>query len=113
MTSEITRASEIGAQHGKNAASWVFDGSTDESTYRRYLQGIEDCGPEIMDALPSHGLSGEMADDYSARDLERDLGINPDDETEDFGDVCDAYEAAYNSTVKAEVARIAREHLAA
>lgn len=110
-STHVTQAAEIGARHGKAAASWFFDGNTSTETYRRILAGIEDHDPEILDSLPSHGLSGEMADGYSSRDLERELGIDPDTETEDFGDISDAYETAFNEAVQHEIERIARLHL--
>ncbi|MEV4575946.1 hypothetical protein AB0K16_22140 [Nonomuraea jabiensis] len=107
----MTRARELGTDHGKEAAAWYFDGNTPEYTYRRVLKGIEDGDPEVLDTFPTHGLSGEMADGFSARDLEIALGINPDDESEDFGDVCDAYEEAFNTAVETEIARVARIHV--
>lgn len=105
------KAVKIGADHGKAAASSVFDGNTSNETYRRYLQGIEAGDPEIMDALPQHGLSGEWADGFSARDLELELGINPADEGDDFGTVCDAYEEAFDTAVQDEITRVAKYHV--
>ena len=48
---DITAAAgKLGRDAGKAAASWTFDGSTPEGTYRRVLRGIEDGDPLIMDA---------------------------------------------------------------
>lgn len=43
---DITAAAgKLGRDAGKAAASWTFDGSTPEGTYRRVLRGIEDGDP--------------------------------------------------------------------
>jgi hypothetical protein len=39
---DITAAAgKLGRDAGKAAASWIFDGSTPEGTYRRVLRGIK------------------------------------------------------------------------
>ena len=43
---DITAAAgKLGRDAGKAVASWTFDGSTPEGTYRRVLRGIEDGDP--------------------------------------------------------------------
>lgn len=108
----LARAREIGAEHGRNAASWVFDGNTSEATYRKIVAGLDSGDPEILDALPGPDLSGEWADGYSLRDLERDLGrdTEPADEWA-ADDAANAYEWAYRDAMQMEVYRIATRHL--
>ena len=36
-----TATGKLGRDAGKAAASWIFDGSSPEGTYRRVLQGIK------------------------------------------------------------------------
>lgn len=110
--STVDKAKELGAEHGKNAASWYFDGNTPEHTYRRVLTGIENGDSEVLDTFPHDGLSGEFADGFSSRDLEVTLEIDPENESTDFGDVCDAYTDAFNTAVCEEITRAATYHLA-
>jgi hypothetical protein len=68
----------MGQEAGQARASWVeFD---DEAAYRKVLQGIEDCDPEVMDGLSVSPLSGEWAgesmtellgDDYTDEDADQ------------------------------------------
>lgn len=58
-------------EDGKNAASWLVDGNTDnpEQVLQRLLDGIEGGDPEVMDSLPQPRLSGEFADDPTWEDI--------------------------------------------
>jgi hypothetical protein len=104
-----TRAAEIGAEHGRNAAQWVdVDG---DGAAQRWVTGISDGDPMVLDALPDNPLSGEYADSYGMADLYRDLGIEQRDDTDD-AELCRAYEDAYSGAVQDEVERRARYQLA-
>lgn len=109
------RAAAIAREHGKAAASWVFDGNTTEDTYRAVLAGIESGDPAVMDAYRTPDLSGEFAGDYTPRDLAADLGIAGDADPEESG-LSDA-ETTYLDTASEafwhEVERMARAHLPA
>jgi hypothetical protein len=107
-----SRAEEIGAEHGRNAAAWFeqetiggrVSGTAEAlDTARRILRGIADGDPEILDALPGPDLSGQWADGYLPRDLARDCGLE-DEESDPEGDeilaeLCDAYEDAFRTAV--------------
>ena len=105
-------ADQIGASHGKNAAGWVFDGNTTDETYARYLKGIEDGDPMVLDSLREPSLSGEYADDYTSSDLLSDLGVE-DEDTEYQDELCTAYEDAARAAFWDEVERVARQHVTA
>lgn len=111
LTAEAER---IGTDHGKAAASWVFDGNTTAETYRWYLRGIEEGDPEVLDSLREPNLSGEFAGDYTPRDLAGDLGI--DDTGADSADVLSEFEDAYlgaaSSSFWHEIERVCRLMLA-
>jgi hypothetical protein len=105
-------AASIGAEHGKSAASWVFDGNTDTDSYRRVLAGIEDGDPLVMDAYRIPDLSGEFADDYTLSDLMRDLGLPLRHTLEsDLDDYATAWEDAASEAFWHEVERTARDYL--
>jgi hypothetical protein len=108
MDSIIGRATKLGHDAGIAAASWVFDGNTSPDTYRRYAEGIAAGDPEILDSLREPNLSGEYADDYSERDLARDLGIEP--YSDDSDAAATAWAEAASEAFWAEVERIARLH---
>jgi hypothetical protein len=116
----LAYARELGAEHGSNAASWVFDGNTTQETYRRVLQGIEDGDPEILDSLPAPDLSGQWAGELTSDELVRDsleLAAMLNWAMGDamfatvYGEICDAYEDAFSTAVQHEVERTAREML--
>jgi hypothetical protein len=108
-TDQRTReASRLGREVGISAASWVFDGNTSLETYQRYLRGIEDGDPLVMDSLREPSLSGEFAADYSERDLARDLGFGPD---KDISDYAETWSQAASEAFWHEVERIARVHV--
>jgi hypothetical protein len=106
----LARATELGTDAGRAAASWVFDGNTSRETYARVLAGIDDGDPAVMDAYREPSLSGEFADDYSEAGLAWDLGIEPYTEASDAA--CRAWEEAASAEFWAEIERAARAALA-
>ena len=104
------QAAKIGAEHGRNAASWVFDGNTPAETYATVLRGLEDGDPAIYDMFREPSLSGEFADDYTSSDLMYDLGIS-DESTHYQDELCDAWQESASESFWSEVERIAREHV--
>ena len=74
----VYEAGQIGAEAGRDAASWVFDGNTNDETYAWVLRGIEEGDPAVLDAYREPDLSGEWADSYSEEDLANDLGLTDD-----------------------------------
>ena len=102
-----SQAEKLGTEAGIAAAQWVFGDRTTPETYRRYAEGIADGDPAIMDSLSEPSLSGEWGDDYSERDLARDLGFSWND---DISPEADAWNAAASAGFWHEVERIAREN---
>ena len=104
---EIAR--QMGADAGKSAASWVFDGGTSQENYRTFLTMWDDGDPEMGDVYgPTTGwLSGEWADAMTPRALADDLGIEQDDMWA-IEEACDAYEDAAESAYWSELERVAR-----
>lgn len=54
-----------GHEDGKNAASWLVDGNTDDPYHYldQLIAGMEEGDPEVMDKLPHPQVGGEFADD--------------------------------------------------
>lgn len=101
--SGIDNAREIGTDHGRNAASWVFDGNTDRETYVAFRRGIDDGDPEVLDFIPTADLSGQWAEGYTVADLMADCcGGNTDDPDK----IIAAYEEAFVAAATAEVERM-------
>lgn len=48
----LRAACDLGAAHGKDAASWAFGNNTTEERYQEVLNGIEDQDPAVLDTLP-------------------------------------------------------------
>jgi hypothetical protein len=98
------KAYDIGAEYGRAAGTWVFDGNTDRATYELVLKGIEDCDPEVMDMQPEP-LSGEWAGQSIPELSERfDLDLEDDD-------VATAFECGYSDGYWNEVEATARGYL--
>lgn len=97
-------AYDRGAEHGRSAASWYFDGNTDRETYERVVIAFRDGDPAIYDTLPASPLSGEWAGDPTAYDVLSDLGIDPDDDAADdaLSQYEDGFSVAVADTVEAE-----------
>ncbi len=116
MTEDKARG--IGAQHGANAASWVFDGNTPEATYHAIVRVIDEGDPMLYDSYRAPSLSGEFSDDYSERDLVDDMtsdacraqGHDASDH-DDWDDIANAYNDAASESFWQEVESIARRHL--
>lgn len=89
----IGEARLAGEAHGRAAASWFFDGSTERETYQRVLEGIEDGDPAIMDELPYGPLSGEWAGDPTYESVLADLGVEAEYDGAD--DLIVAYEDGF------------------
>jgi hypothetical protein len=110
----MDEARAMGAEHGRNAASWYFDGNTRDETYRAVLCGIEEGDPLILDTFPSSPLSGKWADDPTPTTLFADLGLDAHAEAtfspEAFDEVCSAYEDGFYEAVSSEIERVARLH---
>lgn len=102
---------DVAQANGKAAASWVFDGNTTRETYARFIKGLDDGDPMILDSVRTPSLSGEFADDYSEDELMSDIGWVPHDGT----DLRDALAEQYNQDVSeafwTEVERVARYQL--
>jgi len=106
IDSLIQQAREAGADHGRSAASWYFDGNTPAETYALVLKGLEDGDPMILDTLPCSPLSGEWADNPTPRTVFEDLGMTGDEDYAD--DVLNAYEDGFTQASQDEVERVAR-----
>lgn len=110
----VAEATRIGTEHGRNAASYVWDGNTDVSTYRAYLKGSDDGDPMVLDAYNPPNLSGEFADDYDETSLRSDIAYATDDyeiSDEAMDDAANAYNDAASEAFYAELERVARVHV--
>lgn len=102
LNERIAEARERGKEAGENAASWVFNGNTDDATYRRVLKGIEDGDPMILDRIAAPGwLSGEWAGESTSEllgdllDEDDDEGMTGKDTQEIENAYCEAADEAY------------------
>lgn len=109
---EVThKAAERGTEDGTSAAGWVFDGNTDEESYRAAIKMDEDGDPEYFDYFDAPApLSGEWADGLTPASLVDELGYTELTD-EEVSEVADAYETAFNDAHRDEVLRIARVQL--
>lgn len=112
------RAWDLGNERGHSAATWVFDGNTNEATYRAILAGWLMGDPEVCDMQPAP-LSGEWAGE-SIPELVTESGLDYErldsDEARDWNDEdtwCEAFESAYSEAFWAEVERACLYHLGA
>lgn len=99
------RARKLGTEHGHAKGTWYFDGNTPTEAYQRVLTGINDGDPAVLNTFPTDGLSGEWADGFSSRDLERELGVEGG---EGLDELADAYTEAFDIAVQDEIVRAAR-----
>ena len=133
----ISYARILGTEHGTNAAGWflqdVLRSTRSAVEIKRIVDGINDCDPEIMDALPTADLSGQWADtltgpalvedalyaaglpriDVPRAELTGDPAATIDAAEDWFTDICDAYEYAFSDAVTAEIERVCRYQTAA
>jgi hypothetical protein len=101
---------DIARRNGEAAASWVFDGNTDEATYARVARMLDDGDPELYGTYRTPSLSGEFAGDYNETDLCDELGIS-DQDTVARDAAASIYMDEVDSAFWREVERLAREHL--
>ena len=81
-----------GHEHGRAAASWLFDGNTPDRTYREWLDRWMECDlPD--DWSPRSPLSGEWAGE-SPREILSGILDNVTDPEDELA-IMDAYEGAY------------------
>lgn len=93
-------AARIATVHGTEVGAGVpID---DDQTARRWLDGIADDDPAVLEMMPDAPLSGTYANDYTRDDLYRELGIKPGDDTDDL-ELSRAYEDAYRLALQREV----------
>jgi hypothetical protein len=104
----FAEARERGAEAGRSAASWAFDGNTPDETYHAFLTGTDAGDPETLDSFDYSPLSGEWSGE-SITELLGDLLDGLDDEGEGW-DVMAAYEDAALDAYWAELERIAHYH---
>lgn len=115
----IAYARDLGAEHGRNAASWVD--LPDRQRARDLadaLAGDLDSDPHgaradaMLEALPHADLSGEWAGELTGPQLTADAiaesGASDDDAGSLTTAVCDAYEEAFDDAMRAAVSRRAR-----
>lgn len=111
MADALNEAQKLGTEHGKNAASWVFDGNTDDETYRAVIRELDAGDPAVYNRFREPSFSGEYGDDYSERNLFDDLGLDYDaSPTHEIDQIADAYIQEAQSAFWSEVERLAREH---
>jgi hypothetical protein len=86
-------AKDDGFQSGRNVASWIdqdmFGGRAKEgkAAARRFLKGIDDGDPEILEMIPCSPLSGEWAGDRTAKDVVQSVLALDDGEWQTMSDV--------------------------
>lgn len=101
-TEFVERAAHLGVEHGRNAADWLIDGNTDDpaGVLERYIRGLDEGDPAVMDYLPWPDLSGEWADGMTAYRLALECGLDdadldPDTLAYAYEAMCDAYEDGF------------------
>ena len=99
---EVTkRASDMGTR----AATWVSPNDKQEA--ERILQGLNDCDPEILDALsPPSWLSGEWAGESMAELL----ALTGDENADDIDDMASHFEEVADSAYWSEIERVCLFH---
>jgi hypothetical protein len=98
-----------GAEDGKAAGSWVFDGNTDEVAYRNAMVWNDEGDPLFEEYFGApNPLSGEHADGLTVSQLIDELGyteLTP----EEVDEVAASYEEAFFDAHREEVLRVALE----
>lgn len=109
-TRDVMRAArKEGRAAGRAAASWAYDGNTQQSWYERTLKGIQDGDPMILDQFRLPDLSGEFADSPTPQRLAEDIGIEADDERLD--DACQEWENESATAFWEELERACRKQV--
>ena len=124
-------AKEDGFQSGRNVASWIdqdlFGGRAKDgkAAARRFLKGIDDGDPEILDMIPSSPLSGEWAGDRTSKDVvcnalslddgEFDImsdtvcALDMEDEFQSmFEQICSSFEESYYDSARETLVKAAK-----
>lgn len=110
LAEALEAARKLGEEHGKNGASWVFDGNTSRETYEAAVRGMDDGDPAVLDVLGVH--EPDLHGDFTTRDLCEEIGVNYDlAETRDVDKIADAYREAAWEAYWPEVERAARYQL--
>jgi len=107
-------AAELGASHGKAAATHAFGGNTELAIYQQVVEMYETGDPALHDLIPSPSwLSGENSDDPTPDSLMAALGI-PEGERDMVSDeVCTAYEEAADEAFILDVWTVAQGQVSA
>lgn len=112
LSEALEAARNIGDTRGNDAASWVFDGNTDDACYAWMLKGIDEGDPAILDSVREPSFSGEYSGDYSERDLCEEIGISYDlSTTGDVDEIADAYLDQARTVFWSAIEIAARKHL--
>jgi hypothetical protein len=101
----IKEAKALGETHGRDAASYVYDGNSDVKERQKVLAMLREGDPAVWDYLPQQpNLSGEWADSLTPRSLFIEVtGLDAHAEAtynvDAYGNVCDALCEAYEEGV--------------
>lgn len=108
MSDLDARVRALASEHGKNVASWRFDGNTNASEHAECVRMDEEGDPAWDDTFGARApLSGEWADELTPAALTGALSIDADSDLAD--EACKIYEATYYEAYRDEVLRVARE----
>jgi hypothetical protein len=108
----VAEAASMGADAGKAAGTWAFDGNTTEATWSAARRMYDEGDPALWDGYQSP-LSGEWADGLTPDSLMDDLGIIARTATDEGHDeLCTAYETAHSQAWADEVGRAIAAHYA-
>jgi len=118
----VSRARDLGREHGETAAAWWLQGSPvgGRSTAGdvealewadRMLAKIANCDADI----PQSDMSGEWADGYTPQRLADEIGYDAEnDKREEWGflysDLCDAYEFGFSEACEASIVKALKMH---
>jgi hypothetical protein len=94
-------ATRQGKAAGKAHASWVFDYTTSDDTYKEFIQGFGNGDSEIIDAYDVSPLSGEWA----GESIQEILGDRVSDAS------MDAYDSAFQKAYWNDLIRVAIYHV--
>lgn len=108
----VAEAATMGANDGKAAGTWIFDGDTTEETWRAARKMVDEGDPALWDEYASP-LSGEWADGLTPDALMDELGIVARTaSSEERDELCTAYETAHSDAWSDEVGRAVAAHFA-
>jgi hypothetical protein len=118
----VSRARDLGREHGENAAAWWLQempvggrSSTGDSESREWavsmLAKIADCDADI----PQSDMSGEWADGMTPNRLADEIGYDAEnDKREEWGflcsDLCDAYEQGFAEACERAIVKSLKLH---